>query len=71
MSQQASRIGEAVAGVDLGEWRGGDARDAQRRLQEVRAHATLAHAHLWRAEEAMRHQSSAIRSLLLASAGVP
>ena len=71
MSQEASRIGEAVAGVDLGEWRGGAARAASERLQETRARATLAHAHLWRAEEAMRRQSSAVQALLLASAGVP
>lgn len=71
MSQEASRIAEAVAGVDFGEWRGGAARTAAERLEEVRVHAGLAHAHLWRAEEAMRRQSSTVQALLFASVGVP
>lgn len=71
MSQEASAIGATLAGVGFGVWQGGAARAASTGLQEARAHATLAQAFLVRAEEAMRHQSSALRALVLASVGVP
>lgn len=71
MSQEASRVGGILRGVDLGGWQGGAARAASVRLQQTWAHATMSQALLWQAEEAMRQQGSALGALLLASAGVP